>query len=158
MTTRYDMAYPRWTVMTERRRLTLRGGRPRLEHVLLTEQTNPIDVGAWLEEYHLGARTRGRFVPYIILEQLAAGIAPVTVTDPTELIHLSREAHDPYIAHPRLRARPHCSDDHITDRSGRLIETFQIGPDGSAAVCAAEAHLLDRAIREIQSKRTQKPR
>ena len=47
---------------------------------------------------------------------------------------------------------------HITDRSSRLIATFQIGPDGSAAVCAAEAHLLDRAIREIQGESIEKPR
>jgi hypothetical protein len=46
---------------------------------------------------------------------------------------------------------------HITDRNSRLIETFQIGPDGSAAVCAAEAHLLDRAIRAIQGNSTEKP-
>ena len=46
---------------------------------------------------------------------------------------------------------------HITDRNSRLIDTFQIGPDGSAAVCAAEAHLLDRAIREIQGESTEKP-
>jgi hypothetical protein len=41
---------------------------------------------------------------------------------------------------------------HITDRDSRLIETFQIGPDGTAAVCAAEAHLLDRAICRAQSQ------
>jgi hypothetical protein len=98
-----DMAYPRWTVKTKRRRLTLRGGRLRLERVLLTEQTNPIDVGAWLDEYHLDARTRGRFVPYVLLEQFADGIAPVTVTDPTPLIHFSREARDPRTAFPRAR-------------------------------------------------------
>jgi hypothetical protein len=95
------MPYPRWTVMSERRRLTLRGGRPRLERVVLTNQTNPIDVGAWLDEYHRDARTRGRFVPYVILEQVADGIAPVTITDPTPLIHFAREAHDP---HPALRS------------------------------------------------------
>jgi hypothetical protein len=92
------MAYPRWTVMSKRRRLTLRGGRPRFERVLLTKQTNPIDVGAWLDEYHRDARTRGRFVPYIMLEQFAEEIAPVTVTDPTPLIHFSREAHHPHAA------------------------------------------------------------
>jgi hypothetical protein len=41
---------------------------------------------------------------------------------------------------------------HITDSDSRLIETFQIDRDGNAAVCAAEAHLLDRAIRELQGK------
>jgi hypothetical protein len=41
---------------------------------------------------------------------------------------------------------------HITDRDGLLIETFQIGADGTAAVCAREAHLLDRAIRRIQGE------
>jgi hypothetical protein len=39
---------------------------------------------------------------------------------------------------------------HITDSDGRLVETFRIDADGTAAVCAAEAHLLDRAIRRIQ--------
>ena len=47
---------------------------------------------------------------------------------------------------------------HITDRNSRLIDTFQIGPDGTAAACAAEAHLLDRAIREIQGESIEKPR
>jgi hypothetical protein len=92
------MAYPRWTVMSKRRRLTLRGGRPRFERVLLTKQTNPIDVGAWLDEYHRDARTRGRFVPYVMLEQFAEEIAPVTITDPTPLIQFSREAHHPHAA------------------------------------------------------------
>jgi hypothetical protein len=93
-----DMAYPRWTVMSRRRRLTLNGGRPRFERVLLTKQTNPIDVGAWLDEYHREARTRGRFVPYVIREQFAEGIAPVTITDPTPLIQFSREAYHPHTA------------------------------------------------------------
>ena len=92
------MAYPRWTVMSKRRRLTLRGGRPRFERALLTTQTNPIDAGAWLDEYHRDARTRGRFVPYVIFEQFAAGIAPVVVTDPTSLINFSREAYLPLTA------------------------------------------------------------
>jgi hypothetical protein len=47
---------------------------------------------------------------------------------------------------------------HITDRDSRLIETFQIGPDGNAAVCAAEAHLLDRVIRQTQGESIEKPR
>jgi hypothetical protein len=95
------MAYPRWTVMSKRRRLTLHGGRPRFERVVLTNQTKPIDIGAWLDEYHCDARTCGRFVPYVILEHVAEGIAPVTVTDPTPLIHFAREAHHP---HPALRS------------------------------------------------------
>ena len=92
------MAFPRWTVMTKHRRLTLRGGRPRFERMLLTKQTNPIDVGAWLDDYHRDARTGGRFVPYVILEQLVEGTAPITVIDPTSLIHFAREAHDPHTA------------------------------------------------------------
>ena len=91
-------ANPRWTVISKRRRLTLRGGRPRFERALLTTQSNPIDVGAWLDEYHRDARTRGRFVAYVILEQLADGIAPVVITDPTSLIDLAREAHHPLTA------------------------------------------------------------
>jgi hypothetical protein len=47
---------------------------------------------------------------------------------------------------------------HITDCDSRLIETFQIGRDGSAAVCAAEAHLLDRAIRQLQVNSVEKRR
>ena len=90
--------YPRWTVTTRRRRLTVRGGRLRFERSLLTEQSNPIDIGAWLDEHHRNGRARGRFVPYVLLEQVAAGIAPFTVTDPTPLINLSREAHHPRIA------------------------------------------------------------
>jgi len=105
MTAARDMGYPRWTVITRRRRLILRGGLPRRERVLLTQQTNPIDVGSWLEEYHLLARRHGRFVPYVILEQVAAGIAPVTISDPTELICFSREAHDPYLALALARTR-----------------------------------------------------
>jgi hypothetical protein len=93
-----DTAYPRWTVTSRRRRLTLNGGRPRFEHVLLTKQTNPIDVGAWLDEYHRDARARGRFVPYVIREQFAEGIAPVIITDPTLLIQFSREAYHPHFA------------------------------------------------------------
>ena len=46
---------------------------------------------------------------------------------------------------------------HITDRDGRLIETFQIDLDGTAAICAAEAHLLDRAIRRIQGENSTTP-
>jgi hypothetical protein len=99
-----SMAYPCWTVMTKRRRLRLRGGRPRFDRVLLTKQTNPIDVGAWLDEYHRDARSRGRFVPYVILEQFAEGIAPITVTDPTPLIQFAREAHHPHPALSRARA------------------------------------------------------
>jgi hypothetical protein len=87
------MSYPRGTVMSKRRRLTLRGGCPRLERTLLTEQSNPVDVGAWLDEHHANARARGRFVPYVILEEIADGIAPLAVTDPTPLIDYAREAH-----------------------------------------------------------------
>src|ERR1700749_1205973 len=91
-------AAPRWTVMTARRRLTLRGRRPRLERVLLTEPTNPLDVGAWLDEYHRDARIRRRFIPYVILEQLAEGIAPVVTSDPTGFIDLWRDAYHPRLA------------------------------------------------------------
>jgi hypothetical protein len=97
------MSYPCWTVMTKRRRLLLRGGRPRFERVLLTKQTNPIDVGAWLDEYHRDARRWGRFVPYVIREQIADGIAPVTVTNPTPLIQFAREAYAPHTAFARAR-------------------------------------------------------
>jgi hypothetical protein len=86
------MNEPRWTVLTERRRLRLRRGRPRLERAVLTEQRNAVDVGAWLDEYHEQARRGGRFVPYVILEQVADGITPLTLTDPTSLIHFAREA------------------------------------------------------------------
>jgi hypothetical protein len=41
---------------------------------------------------------------------------------------------------------------YITACDGRLIETFQIGADGTAAVCASEAHLLDRAVRRIEGE------
>jgi hypothetical protein len=87
------MNEPRWTVLTERRRLRLRRGRPRLERTVLTEQSNPVDVGAWLDEYHEDARLSGRFVAYVIVEQVADGIAPLTFTDPTSLINFAREAH-----------------------------------------------------------------
>jgi hypothetical protein len=90
--------FPRWTVTTRRRRLTVRAGRLRFERSLLTEQSNPIDIGAWLDEHHGSARASGRWVPYVILEQVAPGIAPITLTDPTPLINLSREAHHPRIA------------------------------------------------------------
>jgi hypothetical protein len=39
---------------------------------------------------------------------------------------------------------------YITDCDGSLIETFRVGADGTAAVCASEAHLLDRAIRRVR--------
>ena len=97
-------SYPRWTVMTKRRRLTLRGARPRFERALLTLQTNPIDVGAWLDEYHRNGRARGRLAPYVLLEQFADGIAPITVSDPTPLINFSREAHHPKTAFLLARA------------------------------------------------------
>jgi hypothetical protein len=87
------MNEPRWTVLTKRRRLRIRRGRPRFERTVLTEQSNPVDVGAWLDEYHEHARLRGRFVPYVILERIADGIAPLTLTDPTSLINFAREAH-----------------------------------------------------------------
>ena len=86
---------PRWTVLTKQRRLTLRGGLPRLERTVLTEQMRAVDVGAWLDEYHARARAHGRFARYVILEQPAPGIAPVTITDPTPLIIFARDAHDP---------------------------------------------------------------
>jgi hypothetical protein len=47
---------------------------------------------------------------------------------------------------------------YITDSNGRLIETFEIGADGTAPVCAAEAHLLDRAVRRIQGESMGGPR
>jgi hypothetical protein len=47
---------------------------------------------------------------------------------------------------------------YITDSNGRLIETFEIGADGTAPVCAAEAHLLDRAVRRIQGESMGEPR
>jgi hypothetical protein len=81
--------------MTKRRRLTLRGGVPRLERTLLTEQTSAIDVGAWLDEYNEHARVRGRLLPYVILAQIVEEIAPITLTDPTPLIDLARQAKQP---------------------------------------------------------------
>jgi hypothetical protein len=87
------MNEPRWTVLTKRRRLRLRRGRPRLERTLLTDQRNPIDMGAWLDEYHERARLSGRFVPYVLLERVSDGITPIVITDPTSLINFAREAH-----------------------------------------------------------------
>ena len=46
-----------------------------------------------MDEYHNAARVSGRFVPYLILEQVADGIAPLTFTDPTSLINFAREAY-----------------------------------------------------------------
>jgi hypothetical protein len=46
----------------------------------------------------------------------------------------------------------------VTACDGGLIETFQIGVDGTAAVCASEAHLLDRAVRRVQGERSDESR
>ena len=81
----------RWTVTTKRRRLVLRGGLLRFERTLLTTQTDPVDAGAWLDEYHRNARARRHFVPYAIWEHVADGIAPLTLSDPTSLIDFARE-------------------------------------------------------------------
>ena len=89
---------PRWIVLTKRRRITLRDGRLRFERVVLTDQTNPVDAGAWLDEHHRRGRTQGGLVPYIILEHFSEGISPIRVADPTPLIQFSREAHDPRTA------------------------------------------------------------
>lgn len=104
MLDRAAMSYPRWIVMSERRRVTLRGGLPRLERKLLTAQSSPVDVGAWLDEYHAAARARGRFARYVILEHVADGIAPLALSDPTSLIDFSREARHWGIAFGRGRA------------------------------------------------------